>query len=106
MKFYSLKKLKYFLFLFLFSKFLFALNTGSVPSTISGNTNAFESTIAWGLKIGGIIAVAYACVTIARNKAQGQAIDTIVMVILGLGAALFGIGWWYGQQSSVQGFLF
>lgn len=82
-----------------------ALSSKGMPSTIKTNSDTTESVLAWVLKIAGIGAIAYACVSFARNKLQGQAVDTIVYLIIGLGALLFGVGWWYGESSNVQGFL-
>ena len=84
----------------------FALNSGTMPADINSNANTLETVVGWVLKIGGIGAIAYACISFARNKLQGQAVDTVVYLIIGLGALLFGVGWWVGKASSVQGFLF
>jgi uncharacterized membrane protein YedE/YeeE len=93
--------------LLLFNKLVLALATGALPSEITTNTDKFESGLAWGLKIGGMGAIIYGCIAFARNKLQGQAADTVVTLILGLGGAAVGLGWWLGQSAtSSAGFAF
>lgn len=95
-----------FVSLLIFRGMVFAMSSGDIPSNISTNTSKVESVIGWALKIGGAGAVIWGCVAYARNKLQGEAVDTIVKIVIGLGACLFGLGWWFGQQSQVSGFLF
>lgn len=89
-----------------FQHFGWALNKGAMPADVQSNSDSFETVVAWVLKIAGFGAVAYGCMSFARNKLQGQAVDTIVYIILGLGACLFGVGWWMGKQSQISGFAF
>ncbi len=93
--------------IFILNNFAFALTTGAMPSEITSNTNIYESVIAWAFKIGGMGAVAWAGIAFARNKLQGQAADQMLLLIIGLGGAAFGMGWWLGQSAtSSAGFVF
>ena len=93
--------------LFIMSKLTFALSTGNLPPEITTDTSMFESGLAWALKIGGMGAIIYGGISFARNKLQGQAADTIIMLIIGLGGAAAALGWWLGQAStSSAGFAF
>ena len=103
----KLKKLYFICCLYLFNRLAFALATGALPSEITTNTNAFESGLAWAFKIGGMGAIIYGAIAFARNKLQGQAADQVALIILGLGAGAFAMGWWLGQSaSSSAGFAF
>ena len=93
--------------LMIFKTMAFAIATGDMPSDITTNTDKVESGLAWALKIGGAGAVIWGCVSYARNKLQGEAVDTIVKIVIGLGAASFGLGWWIGKAASASsGFAF
>ncbi len=103
----KLSKIYFISCLFLFNHLSFALSTGALPSEITTNTDKFESGLAWVLKIGGMGAVIWNGISFARNKMQGQAADTAVTLMIGLGGAAVLLGWWLGQAAtSSAGFAF
>ena len=105
--FKNLSKLYLFFGLLLFKHLAFAIGSGGMPTEITTNTHKVEAGIAWALKIGGVGAIIYGCVSFARNKLQGQAVDTIVYIVVGLGAAAAGLGWWIGKAAdATSGFAF